>query len=72
MYQKMNQSDLAILDFQNCIIWYKLAILLNPSKAKGYLNLGVVYMRFTKNFGESLLQLNRAIACGADVLIKTL
>jgi tetratricopeptide (TPR) repeat protein len=55
LYQKINQHDLAIMDYHS-------AIVLNPKKAKSFLNLGILYMRHSKNYPEALKYINKAIA----------
>lgn len=57
MYQKTDQNDLAIIDYEH-------AISINPAKAKAYLNLGILYLRHSRNYTEALNHLNQAIACG--------
>jgi Tfp pilus assembly protein PilF len=57
LYQKLKQNELAIQD-------YLASVAINPKKSKALLNLGILYMRYSKNYTEALNYINRAIMTG--------
>ncbi|KAI8896697.1 hypothetical protein BC833DRAFT_596500 [Globomyces pollinis-pini] len=61
LYEKLNQKDLAILDYIS-------AIEMNPVKSKALLHLGMLYMRHAKNYHEALKCLNAAITADSTNL----
>jgi tetratricopeptide (TPR) repeat protein len=64
LYQKLKHNELAIKDYLS-------SVAINPKKSKALLNLGILYMRFNKNYNEALNYINRAIMTGNNSLHRS-